>query len=288
MSIRWKLILTFFLVSILPLILAGGAGYFHINQVSSLAIQESARSLETAYKQLAEQKTLDIKKALEYFVSSKMIHEEKFNVEDLQFDPSFTSLGVQTFGKTGYSCILEKKKDKFLYFLHPNPKMIGKDITSLINRNIKFKRLFLRAGDKGFASDIAEISSVKSFYVLSNIEGTSLYILTKVNYSEIEGPVQTLEKRFSEEKETFLMQYYIGGLTTGALVLFIALWFSIRLARPIIYLTEVAERISLGELEAPIDITSTDEIGDLADALRRMQVSLRKAIQRLRRRSQRR
>lgn len=288
MSIRWKLILTFLLVSILPLVLAGGAGYLHINQVSSLALKESARSLEIAYKQLAEQKTLDIKKALEYFVSNKMIRDDNFHIKDLQFDPAFTSLGIQTFGKTGYSCILEKKKDKFSYFLHPNPKMIGRDITSLIARNIKFKRLFLRAVAKGFASGIAEISSVKSFYVLSNIEGTSLYILTKVSYSEIEGPIQALKKRFNEEKETFLMQYYIGGLTTGALVLLIALWFSIRLARPITYLTEVAERISLGELEAPIDITSTDEIGDLADALRRMQVSLRKAIQRLQRRSQRR
>jgi HAMP domain-containing protein len=47
-------------------------------------------------------------------------------------------------------------------------------------------------------------------------------------------------------------------------------------------LSEVADRISLGELNAEIPINRRDEIGDLAEALRRMQVSLQTAIERLR------
>ena len=51
---------------------------------------------------------------------------------------------------------------------------------------------------------------------------------------------------------------------------------------PLMQLSDVADRISLGELNAKIRINRRDEIGDLAEALRRMQVSLQTAIERLR------
>jgi methyl-accepting chemotaxis protein len=57
-----------------------------------------------------------------------------------------------------------------------------------------------------------------------------------------------------------------------------------RLTRKIRYLTEAAYRISVGDLEAEIEIRSNDEIGSLADAISRMQDSLRFSIERLRRR----
>jgi C4-dicarboxylate-specific signal transduction histidine kinase len=51
---------------------------------------------------------------------------------------------------------------------------------------------------------------------------------------------------------------------------------------PINQLTEVADRISLGELDAKIEVKRGDEIGELAEAIRRMQASLLAAIERLR------
>ena len=52
---------------------------------------------------------------------------------------------------------------------------------------------------------------------------------------------------------------------------------------PIRKLTEAANRISVGELSVEIDKVSQDEIGDLADAITRMQDSIRLSIERLRR-----
>lgn len=51
---------------------------------------------------------------------------------------------------------------------------------------------------------------------------------------------------------------------------------------PIVRLTQVADRISLGELDAKIELNRRDEIGDLAEAIARMQASLQAAIERLR------
>ena len=49
-------------------------------------------------------------------------------------------------------------------------------------------------------------------------------------------------------------------------------------------LTDVADRISVGELGMEVKTTSRDEIGELADAIARMQDSIRLSIERLRRR----
>jgi methyl-accepting chemotaxis protein len=65
----------------------------------------------------------------------------------------------------------------------------------------------------------------------------------------------------------------------------IMLFFVQRITKKIKSLTEVAYRISVGELGAEVGIKSDDEIGDLADAISRMQDSIRLSIERLRRRT---
>lgn len=68
------------------------------------------------------------------------------------------------------------------------------------------------------------------------------------------------------------------------LAIFVAFYFSQRLTQPIILLTEASNRISLGELDEAIAVGGSDEIGQLAESLERMRISLKSAIERLRRR----
>ena len=49
-------------------------------------------------------------------------------------------------------------------------------------------------------------------------------------------------------------------------------------------LTQAAERISMGELDAAVDLKSQDELGDLAQSFERMRISLKAAMERLQRR----
>jgi HAMP domain-containing protein len=51
--------------------------------------------------------------------------------------------------------------------------------------------------------------------------------------------------------------------------------------RPILTLTRVADRISMGDLDTPIGVDTRDEIGDLARSLGRMRASLKAAMARL-------
>jgi len=68
------------------------------------------------------------------------------------------------------------------------------------------------------------------------------------------------------------------------LALALAVFISATITRPLKHLAEVADRMSLGELDVDIDVEGRNEVGQLAESLRRMQASLRSAIERLRQR----
>ena len=69
-----------------------------------------------------------------------------------------------------------------------------------------------------------------------------------------------------------------------AIVTLISQVFARQLIDPIVKLTRTADRLSLGELDLPVSASTNDEMGDLAEALERMRLSLKSAIERLRRR----
>lgn len=94
---------------------------------------------------------------------------------------------------------------------------------------------------------------------------------------------QDTAEMFKSLKETMYFSYILLGIT-AIIVCFVAWFFGRSIGAPIRNLTKVAERISIGDLGATIDIKSKDEIGGLAEAISRMQDSLRIAVERFRRR----
>lgn len=94
---------------------------------------------------------------------------------------------------------------------------------------------------------------------------------------------QDTKETFKTMRDAETFTYILLGIT--ALGVIIIAWFLGRaIVRPLKKLTEVAERISVGDMGAEIKIRSRDEIGNLAEAILRMQDSLRLAIERFRRR----
>jgi HAMP domain-containing protein len=99
----------------------------------------------------------------------------------------------------------------------------------------------------------------------------------------------SLNAAFDQRAADARQQFYLYGgaaIVGVSLALILALVISMSISRPVRHLAEVADRISLGELDAEIDVESDNEIGRLAESLRRMQTSLRAAIERLRQRRQ--
>ena len=65
------------------------------------------------------------------------------------------------------------------------------------------------------------------------------------------------------------------------MAIIIAAFLANRLIRPFKRLIEVAERISMGDLDVPIKSESRDEFGELTHSLERMRASLKAAMVRL-------
>ncbi|HYA93251.1 MAG TPA: cache domain-containing protein [Thermodesulfobacteriota bacterium] len=94
---------------------------------------------------------------------------------------------------------------------------------------------------------------------------------------------QDTKETFKALRQTETFTYLLLGIT--AFVVIVIAWLLGRaIGKPIKQLTQVAERISVGDMEVAINIKSRDEIGNLAEAISRMQDSLRLAIERFRKR----
>lgn len=107
----------------------------------------------------------------------------------------------------------------------------------------------------------------------------------KTKYGWTLGMQQDTRETFKVLRETMNFTYILLGITAFVVGLFA--WVLGRtIGTPIKKLTDVAERISVGDMDAEIKIRSKDEIGNLAEAISRMQDSLRLAIERLRRRQE--
>jgi HAMP domain-containing protein len=120
--------------------------------------------------------------------------------------------------------------------------------------------------------------------VCAPVQGTPYYVAATTYLDEFTKPVKEMEaKAIAISTNT---RNIVLGILGGTLLLIgiIVALYGTRLTSRIKKLTSVAEQISVGEMDAEIPVTSQDEIGDLAEAIRRMQESIRLSIERLRRR----
>ena len=168
-------------------------------------------------------------------------------------------------GKTGFAFLVDEKG---FVVSHPNKQYVSK------RKNLNNHPLiagFRKKGWRTIASNFTTPNGETAFgYVRSNNYGWALVL------QQEEGEVFAAYNRTQEFALILLA-------STVVLVLIIA-WFSARaIVNPIMKLTDAAERMSLGELNVKIDVKSKDEIGLLAQAIGRMQTSLRLAMNRLRR-----
>lgn len=96
--------------------------------------------------------------------------------------------------------------------------------------------------------------------------------------------VGAFESRESSAKQG--MYVAVGGLLFALIAgLGIALYTALSIIGPVKKLVQAAERIAVGNLNADVEVHGANELGQLADSLRKMQASLHAAFDRLRRRA---
>jgi predicted Zn finger-like uncharacterized protein len=290
-GLRAKMLLLFMVV---PIILMAGASLLYLWQlesISDLLTRESSRFVN----QMAEEKIADISVGVAKQCELYLLSHPEIIREDFNEDMGFRKLAVQKVGMTGYTALYELPGSDGVWrtWAHVNKKIISIDMSKLkkpLGRNFPgFWKVYtgVREGKKSQGYYTWQDKDGKfrdKFMVCTPISGTRFVVAATTYMDEFTGPVKLMQSRAKALTDRArLITWAVLGITLLLIGLIVTVY-GHRLTGKIKSLTHVADRISVGELEMEVKTTSTDEIGELAEAIARMQDSIRLSIERLRRR----
>ena len=290
-GLRAKMLLLFMVV---PIILMAGASLLYLWQLESMSdllTRESSRFVN----QMAEEKIADISVGVAKQCELYLLSHPEIIREDFNEDMGFKTLAAQKVGTTGYTALYELPGSDCVWrtWAHVNKKIIGIDMSKLkkpLGRNFSgFWKVYtgVRKGKKSQGYYTWQDKDGKfrdKFMVCTPIAGTRFVVAATTYMDEFTGPVKLMQSRAKALTDRArLITWAVLGITLLLIGLIVTVY-GHRLTGKIKSLTNVADRISVGELEMEVKTTSTDEIGELAEAIARMQDSIRLSIERLRQR----
>ncbi|MFO8111893.1 MAG: HAMP domain-containing protein [Desulfosalsimonadaceae bacterium] len=294
-GLRGKMFLLFFLVPIVLIAISGAFSQWQINLLVDEITGESTELLTEAGAEMLLEKARDVAFQAELYLRAN----PDLDRDDFAYDPEFSQIAVQAIGESGYTLILQypEPDQDWTIWAHPNPHVIGIEDIDAVRAALgpHFDAFFelLKQADGGeteitgryYWMDPDGVVREKFMAIAPiQLEGAPFLLMATSNIEEFEQRTEDL--RDSAEFLATQTLYVNMGIFLAAILLIglCIIIYGYRLTRKIQYLTDVADRISVGDMEAEIDIRSNDEIGSLGDAISRMQDSLRFSIERLRRR----
>ncbi len=290
-NLRIKMVLLFLFVPLVLMICASLLYLRQLEQMSALLTKESTKIVN----QMAEDKIADLSTAVAIQCRLYLLAHPELKKEDFMNDMGFKTLAVQKVGLTGYTALYEMPDPENVWrtWAHVNPKIIGIDMSTLkkpLGRNFPgFWKIF--SGVKGGKRSLGYYTWQDKdgrfrdkYMVCTPVAGTPFVVAATTYLDEFTGPIKLMESRAEilTEKTRLITYAILGG--TLLLIGIIVSIYGHRLTGKIKSLTDIAERISIGDLEIEVEAQSKDEIGELAEAISRMQDSIRLSIERLRRR----
>ncbi len=261
-----------------------------LKEVSTVSVREAKSSLNKLGERIIKQKAIDVAAQMEIFIKSR----PKMKKEDLLKDPWLKSIAVQKVGETGYTAVHD---DKGINYFHVNPQIVGTDLHDLSGKLPAFWKI-LEASLKGPAWGYYDWKDADGkirpkYMYLAPVQGTDLIVAATTYIDEFSKPAKTIEgsmqfvvRGYFNAYEIKIQVFYFVMLVAIVFMLMMVYFYSRSVIYPIRYLSEVADRISMGDLDAPIRIKATGEVGLLAESIERMQTSVKAAIERLQKRKE--
>ena len=261
-----------------------------LKEMTAIFLKESKSSLDKLGEKIIKEKAIDVAAQIEIFIKT----HPKVKREDILRDPWLKSIAVQKVGETGYTAVHDNQG---INYFHVNPQIVGSDLHDLSTKLPAFWKI-LEASLKGPASGYYDWKDADGrirpkFMYLAPVKDTDLIVAATTYIDEfskpakaIEGKMKQIEKSYLEGYEDKIKIFYVVILCVFLVLLLRIYFYAHSVIHPIRYLSEVADKISMGELDTPIKIKAKGEVGVLAESIERMQTSVKAAIERLQKRKE--
>jgi HAMP domain-containing protein len=261
-----------------------------LKELTSASLNESKSSLGQMGEKMIKEKAIDVAAEIELFIKT----HPKLKREELLRDPWLKSIAVQKVGETGYTAVHDNMG---INYFHVNPQIVGSDLHDLSTKLPAFWKILeasLKGPAYGYYDWIDADGRIRSKYMyLAHVKDTDLIVAATTYIDEFSKPTKTIEGRMNQIGKSSLEGYedkikiFYVVILCVVLVLLIRIYFYARsLIRPIRYLSEVADKISMGEWDTPIQIKEKGEVGALAESIERMQTGVKVAIEQLQKRTE--
>ncbi len=291
LGIRAKMILLFF---VLPSVLSGLAVMLTLQQnyrIANNVMSQSKQVMIEAGKDLVLARTAAMADQLRLYLQNKPY----LTGNQFASDPGLMQIVEGGITRSGYAVVYsepqEGNREEATVWVHPEGGAIGQSVADVMqptlgNAAVGFFDLFNKAlAGRRIDGTLTPGDGGEQWLVaFAPVEGQPYGVVMLTPQQGFDQPLRTIEAATQGNmRQALLMTLVIMGVAFVAIGIVVSL-FGHRLTGKLHYLTSVTDKISVGDLETEIEPMSDDEIGDLAEAIGRMQDSLKLAIERLRRR----
>ena len=292
LGLRGKMFILFLLIPIALFASAGVLYLWQLGAITSLITDESSTVVKQMSEEMISHTAMAVAAQTKLFIQT----HPALKKEDFNQNSDFKKMVTQKVGITGYACLYAIPDEDGIsrMWAHPNEKLIGIDVPKAMQKALgeKYNQWWsiYRGAYKGkeaegyYAWQDKDGAIRDKFMACVPVEGTPYVIAATTYLDEFLQPMEALKTR--AEKQVLRTKNITLGILLATLIMIgvIVSLYAHRLTATIRSLTDTADRISVGELDAEIEIKSKDELGDLGEAISRMQESIRISINRLRRR----
>ena len=291
LGIFFPILIAFLVITVLlfvnlgPLVSIRSLGADSLKELGTASVKESVASLNKMGEKIIQEKAEGVARQIEIYLEAHPGLPESA----LTSQARLQEIAIQRVGETGYTAV---HNNRGINYFHVNPKIVGTDLHNLADKLPEFVKVMeagLKKASGGYYQWTDVDGKVRSKYMFSApVEGTNLIVAATTYIDEFGKPARVIQATVDQMQAQYAQRYgsrFLIFLAVVLIVLFMLLAviyaFSSSVVRPIRRLSEAADRISMGDLEAPIEVEGEGEVARLGQSIERMRTSVKTALERL-------
>ena len=266
MRLTTKLILSFVLVSLLPIVLLSFFELRETERLSARILDRYRQDLRQASEQGIRQKAADAARQIEVYLRLKPERDP----DALHADAYLRSVAVQPVGQTGYTVLY--RRDGTVLF-HPQQRFEGVDMRAAGKEDARYYAEFYELLQRSLTSEepvqgyyrwTTGNQVIEKFMGIAPVRGTDLLLAATIPVNEFELPLAHGEQGITSVGAQFgVLLYAVSGLILG-LAIAVGALLSLSFTRPIARLQKGLTAFTKGDLLYRIPVRSHDEMGTLS------------------------